>query len=256
MADKTVGQAATLSGVSVRTLHHYDEIGLLGPLERSDSGYRLYAEEDLARLQEILLWRSLGFPLDEIRELLDDPDRDPLEALHLHRERLVTQVGEINARIGALDIVIAKRHAGEALEEFDLVALFDGFDPADFEEEAEQRWGDTEPWNESKRRTRNYGPKQWTAIKSEHDAVTERFAALLRNGVDPAGFEAIAAAQDHRLHIHRWFYDCSPEIHRGLGEVYVSDPRFKATYDEVEAGLADFISSAIRSLYAPREKRL
>ena len=256
MAEKTVGKVANLSGVSVRTLHHYDNIGLLSPTERSESGYRLYAEGDLVRLQEILLWRSFGFPLEEIRALLTDPSRDRMEALALQRQKLVEEVGAIHERIAALDAVIQKQRTGEAMDEVDFVALFDGFDPAEYEEEAEQLWGGTDAWAESRRRTKSYGAREWEAIKVEMNALNERFAALLRAGAAPDTSAALEAARDHRLHIQRWFYDCPPEVHQGLGDMYVADDRFKATYEAVAPGLADFVQQAIRALYAPRRRTL
>jgi len=256
MAEKTVGKVAALSRVSVRTLHHYDEIGLLSPSERSESSYRLYSGEDLARLQEILLWRSFGFPLEEIRALLEDPTRDRMEALTLQRQRLVDQVGELNARIGALDEVIGKRQRGEAIAEVDFKALFDGFDPAEYEAEAEQLWGDTDAWAQSRRRTRSYGVKEWTTIKAEIQAINDRFVALMTAGMTPDAREAREVAQEHRLHIQRWFYECTPEIHQGLGAMYLADGRFKDTYDNLAPGLADFISQAITALYTPRTRTL
>jgi len=256
MAEKTVGKVANLSGVSVRTLHHYDEIGLLSPSERSESGYRLYAEPELVRLQEILLWRSFGFPLEEIRALLEDPSRDQLEALSLQRQRLVAEVGALSTRIAALDAVIHKRQAGEAMDEVDFKALFDGFDPSEYEAEAEEKWGDTDAWEESRRRTKSYGPREWAAIKTEVAALDARFAALLQAGTAPDASAALEAARDHRQHIQRWFYDCPPEVHKGLGDMYIADERFKGHYEAVAPGLADFIQQAITALYAPRPRTL
>ena len=256
MARKTVSEVAAVAGVSVRALHHYDEIGLLRPSDRTDAGYRLYDEDDLARLHELLTWRALGFPLEEVRELLDDPDHDRLEALFLHRERLAAQVGALNERLAALDEAIRKTRAAEPLAEADYVALFDGFDPAEFEEEAEARWGDTDAWAESKRRTRRYGEREWRAIREEAQAVNDRLAALVARGVAPSSPEAVQAADAHRAHIDRWFYSITPEIHLGLAEMYVEDARFRATYEKIAPGLATFLRDAIRALYAPRPRHL
>ncbi len=105
---KTVSQVAALGRVTVRTLHHYDELGLLRPSQRSRAGHRLYAEADIHRLHEILTWRSLGFPLDEIQALLDDPAHDPLEAMRLHRERLAARLGGLQNQLDSLDAIIAR----------------------------------------------------------------------------------------------------------------------------------------------------
>jgi DNA-binding transcriptional MerR regulator len=256
MPQKTVSEVASLAGVTVRTLHHYDEIGLLRPSGRTEAGYRLYGDADLARLHDIVLWRSLGFPLDEVRALIEDPNHDPTEALKLHRQRLVEQIGQLNERIAALDEAIRKSEAGEPMEEVDLKAIFDGFDPAEHEAEAEARWGDTEAFRESKRRTAKYTAADWLAIKAEAQAVTLRLAEVMKAGLPPTSPEAAEAAQAHRAHMTRWFYDCTPEIHAGLGRLYVEDPRFTATYDRVAPGLAQFISDAIAALYAPKTRRL
>jgi DNA-binding transcriptional MerR regulator len=256
MPQKTVSEVASLAGVTVRTLHHYDEIGLLRPSGRTESGYRLYGDADLARLHDIVLWRSLGFPLDEVRALIEDPNHDPTEALKLHRQRLVEQIGQLNERIAALDEAIRKSEAGEPMEEVDLKAIFDGFDPAEHEAEAEARWGDTEAFRESKRRAAKYTAADWLAIKAEAQAVTLRLAEVMKAGLPPTSPEAAEAAQAHRAHMTRWFYDCTPEIHAGLGRLYVEDARFTATYDKVAPGLAQFISDAIAALYAPKTRRL
>jgi DNA-binding transcriptional MerR regulator len=251
-----VSEVAALARVTVRALHHYDEIGLLRPADRTDAGYRLYDDADLARLHDILLWRELGFPLDEVRALLDDPAHDPTEAMLVHRARLAEQLGELHARIGALDAAIARSRASEPLTNDDLVALFDGFDPSVHEAEAQERWGDTEAFEESRRRTRRYGREQWEAIKAEGQAVTLRLAELLRAGRTASSTEARDAAEAHRQHISRWFYECTPEIQLGLAEMYVADPRFAATYDAVEPGLAAYVRDAIVALHAPRPRRL
>ena len=114
MSHKTVSEVATLAGITVRALHHYDEIGLLRPRKRTEAGYRLYDEQDLVRLHDILLWRSLGFPLDEVRALIDDPAHDVLEALFVHRVRLVAEVGKLHERIAALVDAIRKARSGGA----------------------------------------------------------------------------------------------------------------------------------------------
>lgn len=255
MAQKTVSEIAALGSVTVRTLHYYDEIGLLSPTERTEAGYRLYTDDDLARLHAVLMWRSLGFPLEEVRELVDN-GAEPLEAMLLHRDRLLSELKDTSARIAALDEVIRKRQAPEALTNDDLIALFDGFDPSAFEEEAEQRWGDTDAYAESKRRTAKYSAAQWQAIKAEQEAIEAGFASLLASGRSPDSAEATAAAEAHRAHMTRWFYECTPEIHAGLAEMYTADERFARHYDRRAPGLAAFVRDAILALHAPRQRTL
>lgn len=256
MAHKTVGRVAAVSGVSVRALHHYDEIGLLRPEGRSAAGYRLYGDEDLLRLQEILVWRSAGFPLDEIAALLDDPDRDPGEALRTHRDRLLAERGALDAQLQALDRILAARGTAAPLQDADLAAVFEGFDPAAHEAEAEARWGDTPAWAEAQRRTRSYGPEEWARIRAESAELEARLAACLQAGAPADAPEALQAARDHRAHIERWFYECPPEVHRGLANLYVGNPRFSAHYERTAPGLARYLSDAVHALHGPAPRTL
>jgi DNA-binding transcriptional MerR regulator len=240
----TVGDLAQLAGVTVRTLHHYDEIGLLRPSGRTDSGYRLYAHDDLERLQEILVWRQLGFALPEIAALIDDsdPDRDRLSALRHQRELVGRESERLAATARALDAAITAHELGTTQKE---EAMFEDFDPSAYEAEVRERWGDTEAHRESGRRSAGYGEAEWAEVKAESDAVEADFARLLAAGEPADGEAARAVAERHRQHIAQWFYDLSPQMHRQLGEMYVADPRFGAHYDQRAAGLAAYVGAAI-----------
>ncbi|MED5373254.1 MAG: MerR family transcriptional regulator [Myxococcota bacterium] len=251
-----IGELARLAGVSVRTLRHYDDIGLLPPSARSEAGYRQYDDESLMRLQAVLFWRSLGFPLEEIGALLDASEDAPLEALQEHRRRLTEQSAALQSRITALDRVIQQRLSGLPSTSEDMLTIFEGFDPSAFEAEAEQRWGDTEPWKQAAARTKRYGPSEWKEIKAQQEALEAELAELLVQGLPPTHPRAIALAEQHRLHTERWFYDCPAEIHRGLAEMYVQDPRFAEHYDERQPGLAAYLRDAIVALHGPRGKTL
>ncbi|HJS95515.1 MAG TPA: MerR family transcriptional regulator [Solirubrobacteraceae bacterium] len=242
---KTVGEVSELAGITVRTLHHYDELGLLSPSGRSAAGYRLYAYDDLARLREILIWRKLGFGLTEIAALLDDPGHDRLAALERQRELIEREVDRLGALAAAVDAAIAAHANGTRLEE---TTMFDGFDPSEYEEEARERWGHTEAYQESTRRAGQYGEAEWDEIRAEAEAITRGLVALMRAGEPADGPEARALAERHRDHISRWFYPCSPQMHRGLGEMYVADERFARTYEREAAGLAAYFRDAIVSV--------
>ena len=241
---KTVKEVSELSGVTVRTLHHYDEIGLLRPSERTEAGYRLYSRAELDRLQEILGWRELGFPLAEIRALVDRPEYDRAQALRRQRALVAEQAERLSALQVALDAALAAELSGK---EQDVTEMFDGFDPTEYEDEARDRWGGTPEFEESMRRTRGYGADEWRSIRAEADAISREFAALMAAGNDPAGPEARELAERHRDHISRWFYECSPEVHRGLGELYVADSRFTKNWDKHAPGLARYVRDAILS---------
>lgn len=253
---RTIGELASAAGVSVRTLHHYDELGLLRPVTRTEAGYRLYNDDDIRRLHEILLWRSLGFPLEEVRALIDDPAHDPLEAMRLHRERLLEELGALTARVEALDVAIARASGSEALTDQDLRALFDGFDPAAYEDEVARRWGQTEEHRESKRRTARYGKREWEQMRAEARELGERLAGLCRAGTPTDSPEARAAAAAHGAHITRWFYTLSPQVHVALARGYVEDPRFAASYEALAPGLSVWLRDAILALHAPPRKTL
>lgn len=123
--------------------------------------------------------------------------------------------------------------------------LFDGFDPSQYEDEARERWGGTSAYEESERRVNRYGKAEWTQIKAESAKVNDDFVALMGAGTSASSPEAAAVAEAHREHISRWFYDCSAEIHVGLGRMYTDDPRFTATYEGIHAGLAVYVRDAI-----------
>jgi DNA-binding transcriptional MerR regulator len=239
---RTVGEVSELAGVSVRTLHHYDEIGVLSPDARSDAGYRLYSHEDLERLQEILVWRALGFSLAEIKALLDDPSYDRGEALLRQRELVGGELERLGAMARALDAALAAHLDGGQVEDR---TMFEGFDNSQYEDEARERWGGTEAYRESARRTAAYGPDEWAEIKSEGDEITEAFVALLVAGSPADGAAARAVAERHRRHISRWFYECPPAVHVGLAEMYMADQRFTETYERRSAGLARYVHDAI-----------
>jgi hypothetical protein len=125
-----------------------------------------------------------------------------------------------------------------------MTTMFDGFQDPAHAEEAERRWGGTGEYAESTRRTRGYDAGTWRAIRAEADAITQRFGELMRVGAEPGGADAVALAAEHRDHISRWFYECSPEVHRGLGELYVADPRFAKNWEAVESGLTEYVRAA------------
>lgn len=238
----TVGELSKLTGVTVRTLHHYDEIGLCRPSQRTATGYRLYDEADVLRLQQVLVLRELGMPLSEIPAALDG-DRATL--LQQHRAALVEKRGRLDAMLTAVDRAIARLEGEHTMREDDVKNLFDGFDPAQYEEEVKRRWGDTEAYAESARRTKRYTKDDWARYRAEAQANGERIAALMRAGKPVTDPEVQAAVEEHRLLIDRWFYPCSIQMHKGLGSMYVADPRFTENLDKLGEGYAQYLSDAI-----------
>jgi DNA-binding transcriptional MerR regulator len=240
----TVGDLARLTGVTVRALHHYDEIGLVKPSQRSAAGYRLYGDRDVLRLQQVLVLRELGVPLEEIGAAIDGAG-DRAALLRSHRVALVEKRGRIDAMVAAVDAALRVLEEGLEMQPEDFKQLFDGFDPGEYEEEVRQRWGNTEAYKESTRRTKQYGRAEWEAIKRESDEINTRLRDLMLQGAAPSDPAVQAAVDDHRLHISRWYYPCSKEMHRGLGEMYIADPRFTENLDKVAPGFARYLRDAI-----------
>ena len=239
----TVGELAKLTGITVRTLHHYDEIGLVVPSERTAAGYRIYGDADVVRLHHVLLLREIGMPLTEIAAAIDGAARETL--LRDHRAALVARRARIDAMLAALDALEAlEAHTeGDPMQPDDVKSMFDGFDPKQYEDEARDRWGETEAYKESARRTATYGKPEWDAIKAEADSIYRRLAALIGTPVTDPAVQALVA--EHRAHLERWFYPCPVAMHHRLGQMYVGDPRFTASLDKVAPGFARYLADAI-----------
>ena len=234
-----------MARVSVRTLHYYDEIGLLVPTARTDAGYRLYTDEDLLRLQQILIGRELGLSLEDIRRSLDDPSFDSRQALLAQKGQLQERAAQTAHMIAAIDAALAivdSNRQGGTME-----SIFEGFDPAKYDAEARERWGDTDAYKEAARRTQRYTKEDWQRHRSEQEALYADAVALMNGGTPPTDDPAMAVAERHRLLIDRWFYPCSVDLHRGLASLYESDARFSAGIDAHAPGLTAFLVATIRA---------
>lgn len=243
----TVGSVARLAGVTVRTLHHYDEIGLLAPSGRSDAGYRRYDDADLDRLQQIMFYRELGFGLDDIRTVLTDGSADASAHLARQHAMLLDRIGRLERMAAAVQKALEARTMGIPLTAEERFEVFGDFDPDGHAAEVEERWGDSDAFRGSQRRTARYTKADWQGMKEESAAPIDALLVAMRAGRAADSVEAMDAAEQHRQHISRWFYDCTSAIHVGLGEMYVADPRFSATYEKIAPGLATYLRDAIRA---------
>jgi DNA-binding transcriptional MerR regulator len=241
----TVGRVARLSGTTVRTLHHYEEIGLLVPSRRSAAGYRLYAGADIDRLTRILYYRELGFPLDAIAHLLDEPGTDPVSHLQRQRALLRERIDRLDAMVAAIDRETEALMKGYNLTAEEKLEVFGDFDPDQYDDEARERWGETDAWRQSRQRTSAYTKDDWHRIRTEAAGINDRFIALMQAGTPATSTQAMDVAEEHRQHISRSYYDCGYDIHRGLAEMYVADPRFTASIDAAANGLAAYMRDAI-----------
>ncbi len=242
MTAYTVHQVAEMAGVSVRTLHHYDHIGLLKPAARTAAGYRLYRQDDLLRLQQILLFRELDMPLDTIRSILDDPGFDSVEALETHRRTLEGQAARLTRLLQTIDKTIL-RIKGDTMALTD-EELYEGLPKEQSERwrrEARELYGD-DVVEQSEQRARKMSKAEWNALKDEGDAVTRGLAALMDR--DPGDPEVQAAVAKHYAWLeHFWHADA--DAYRGLGQLYVENDEFRAFYERYRPGLADFMQAAM-----------
>jgi DNA-binding transcriptional MerR regulator len=241
----TVGEVAALAKVSVRTLHHYHGLGLLTPSVRTDAGYRLYGDADLTTLQQVLFFKELGFGLADIGRIMHDPHFDRLGALKLQRRMLMDKSTQLALMADAVEAAIDAEGGGVRMDATDMFEAFGGFDPKEYEKEAEERWGSTDAYKESARRTKRYTKEDWVEVRKETEAVNEALAALMDAGVSADDPRAMDLAEQHRLTIDERFYPCSHEMQSGLAEMYVADPRFTANYEKVRSGLARYLHDAI-----------
>jgi len=236
-----------MASVSVRTLHYYDEIGLLVPAGRSRAGYRLYDQDSLFRLQQIKIGRALGLSLEEIRQTLDDPHFDQLRALKGQREKLEAQAQTTARMIAAIDAALDRLTTAKREDDMTLSDIFDGFEPDDYAGEAEAKWGQSAAYKESRRRTQSYTEKDWQQIKLEQAQIYDEAAAALVAGKPADHPEVRELVMRHRQFIDRWFYSCDMSMQINLATLYESDERFAANIDKHGQGLTAFLVAAIRS---------
>lgn len=240
----TIGELAKLAGVSVRTLHHYDQIGLLRPETRNPGNdYRRYSREELLRLQQILFFRELDIPLQQIKQILEDPATDRLDLLRQHHHNLDLRIRQLQTLQTTLEKTIQNLQEENSMPLTD-EELYEGFDQETVEryQKEVQETYDPEMGALANRNARSMSKAEWAAVKAEGQAISTGLAALMdRDPADPE-VQAFAARQ------HAWienFYPVSAEMFRGLAELYVTHPEFRANYDKVAPGLADFLRQAM-----------
>jgi MerR family transcriptional regulator, thiopeptide resistance regulator len=243
-----VGELAAVARVSVRTLHHYDAIGLLVPSERTPAGYRCYTAADVTRLQQILFYRELGFGLDAIAEMLAAPGTTVDDHLRRQHKLLREQIDHRRDLLAAIEKEMEARQKGISLSREEQFEIF-GTDQVggEWADEARDRWGDTDAYHESQRRTSKYTKQDWQRLKDESDAGLVAFRDAMSAGVPATSQQAMQLAELHRQFLIRWFYDCGYDMHRGLADMYVADDRFRQTYDQVSPGLAQYVHDAIHA---------
>ncbi|MCJ8010908.1 MerR family transcriptional regulator [Paenibacillus sp. KQZ6P-2] len=244
-----VKEVAELAGISVRTLHHYDEIGLLHPSGTTEAGYRVYSDEDLALLQQILFFRELGFPLKQIRDIVSRPDFDRREAMELHHKLLLEKRARLERMIDTLEKTMKHEKGEIRMTNQDKFAGFD-FSSNPYEQEARERWGD-KAVDESNERLNKMSKEEQTQMGEEMNAIYRKLAELRHES--PATDEAQQAIGEWYQLLNRMGY-YSPEAFKGLGQMYVDDERFTRNIDKFGEGLAVFMRDAMAE-YADRRSQ-
>lgn len=237
----TVQQLAELAGVTVRTLHHYDEIKLLCP-QREKNGYRSYGEPELLRLQQILFFRELEFPLEEIAAILAKPDFDMATSLREHRTKIERKRVRLAALLGTIDNTLAKLSGKKDMTDEELFDAFWDKHETEYASEAERRWGDTDAWKQSKERTKHLKKEDYKRMAQDADALMKALATCIDGGPLSAQTQDLIAKHYESL---RAFYDPTPELYRGLGQMYVDDHRFRAYFEKYDPRMPEFMREAM-----------
>ncbi|HRL10575.1 MAG TPA: MerR family transcriptional regulator [Aggregatilineales bacterium] len=240
----TVKQVAELAGVSVRTLHYYDEIGLLTPSEVRPNGYRYYDDDALLRLQQILFYREIGFELQQIKDVLDRADFDRVAALRAHRSVLQEKMGRLADLVDTIDNTI-KHLTGETIMS-DKKRLFKAFSDEqskEYEREARLQY-DPQIVNDSIKRWNGYSPQQRTAIADEGNQIYTAIVEAIEAGLSPQHEDVQALMVRWHEHL-RYFYEPTLEILRGLGMTYATNPDFIANFIKLHPDLPEFMGAAV-----------
>ncbi|WP_098406131.1 MerR family transcriptional regulator [Paramicrobacterium agarici] len=240
----TVGAVAHRTGVTVRTLHHWDDIGLVTPSARSSAGYRQYGPRDLARVHRVLIYRELGLPLESIREVLNSDATLSAATLRAQRDQLEQRIADLQSMQRALDRMIGAVDEGILLSADEQLRIFgETWDPA-WTKQARDTWGDTEQWAQYAERAANRDTRDWEEIAEQTRRLDTMLADAMRRGVRAGMSEANELAEAHRRSMSRYF-DCSVSMHVCIGRRCASDPDFRAHFDTIAPGLAVWLRDVI-----------
>ncbi|NLI92845.1 MAG: MerR family transcriptional regulator [Peptococcaceae bacterium] len=243
----TVHKLSQIAGISTRTLRYYDELGILKPARINSSGYRIYGQAEVNRLQHILFYRELGLSLDKIKEILTASSFDGISALQEHHVKLLEKRGQLDILIKNVEKTIAQAEGRITMSDKE---KFEGFkqkmideNEAKYGKEIREKYGE-EAVNQSNAKVKGMTPEQYDEVTRLSEQVMETLYAAFQTG-DPSGELAQKAAELHRQWLCYFWDSYSKEAHAGLGQMYVDDPRFTAYYDEKQPGAAAFLRDAI-----------
>lgn len=236
MGSYTVNKLAKLAGITVRALHHYDEIGLLQPKRGEENSYRLYSEADLLTLQEIMFLRELEFSLSEIKEILSSPTHDRGQILEDQKRLLQIKKDKLTKLIKIIDQNMTNTKPQ------DKFTAFSDDKMNEYKAEAKARWGSSDAYKQSQERIKRMSKEDLTRIGEEQKALTREIAGVMDLPVSDQKVQDLIKRHHAGIEI---FYDLNSQMYRNLAEMYISDPRFTKTYDDVKPGLAQFLRDAI-----------
>jgi len=243
----TIDKLAKLAGISSRTLRYYDEIGILKPNRINSSGYRIYGRQEIDKLQLILFYKHLGVKLEVIKEILDSPDFDEIEALKNHYRELLEKRKQLDALIENVIKTIAEKEGRIIMNDME---KFEGFKKKLIDEnekkygkEIREKYGE-ETVNESNRKFMEMTPEQYEKVSKLEREIMETLYEAMKTG-DPGGEIAQKAAELHKEWLCCFWHNYSKEAHAGIVQMYVNDERFRAYYDKVQPGTAEFLRDAV-----------
>lgn len=243
----SVKQLTKLSGVSVRTLHWYDQIGLLKPDFYASNGYRYYAEKDLLLLQQILFFKELGFPLKEIQKLLDLDGFDQVKALQAHKVFLKNEIDRKNKLLETIDKTILHLKGTEKMTDKELYYGFDSARQKEYEQYLVKFYGHEaeQLLVESHKRTAKWDKDEWDDVKSKGDALHKALAVMIEQGLKPSSPEVQKLIYAH-FEMQNRFYDLTKEVYIGLAKLYAEHPNFRKFFDVYHPDMVEFIGEAMR----------
>lgn len=245
-APLTVGAVASRLGVSVRTLHHWDEIGLVSPSERSAGGYRIYSGSDLSRLHRVLIYRELEVPLAAIGDLLESSAEELSTALEQQRHRLQERIERLDGLRSTVDRLLTANQQGLLLSAEEQLRLFGPTWNLQWAQEARQTWGDSPQWAEYAERSASRSTQDWEQLSERARQLETDLARAAESGLDPASPQAAELVERHRESISEHFH-CTRSMQVCLARMYTEDERFRAHYDSLAPDLADWLRTAVET---------
>lgn len=237
---KTVNEIAKLTGISKRTIRYYDQIGLLTPAEINESGYRLYDDESLKTLRQILFFKELDFSLKDIKSIINSENFNEKIALEKHKKLLLLKIDNLNNIVNIINKIL-KGEDNMEFNEFDMSDIQKS--QIKYSDEVKKLWGNTDAYKESQRKTSNYSNKDWDRINEDIQGIFKKFAENMDKKIDSKEVQNLVSEWQNCITEN--FYYCTNEILRGLGKMYVSDQRFTDNINKYKDGLSLFINNAI-----------